>query len=111
MKRNLWLPVLVLSCFCMAAAVPPAAADDPPNASFYYSCADTGHWCSVDAEASSDDGYITSYRWSWGDGTFTNGTNSAPTHTYAAAGTYKITLTVTDNANQSTSTYLWAVVP
>jgi PKD repeat protein len=104
MKRNLWLPVLVLSCICMAAAVPPAAADDPPHASFYYSCGTT--FCGFDAEASWDDGYITNYRWNWGDGTFTNGTNSSPSHTYAAHGTYTVTLTVTDNVGQTNSTSL-----
>ena len=101
MKRSLWIPVLVLSCLCMATAVPPAVADDPPYASFYYACGTT--FCGFDAEASSDDGYITNYRWSWGDGTFTNGTNSAPSHTYAAHGTYTVTLTVTDNIGQTTT--------
>jgi PKD repeat protein len=101
MKRNLWISVLVLSCLCMATAVPPAVADDPPYASFYYACGTT--FCGFDAEASSDDGYITNYHWDWGDGTSTNGTDSDPSHTYAAHGTFKVTLTVTDNAGHKTS--------
>lgn len=105
MKRNLWIPVLVLSCLCMAAAVPPAAADDPPHASFYYACGLT--FCGFDAEGSSDDGYITNYHWSWGDGSpATSGTRSDPSHTFPAHGTYTVTLTVTDNANQTDSTFL-----
>ncbi|HYG63635.1 MAG TPA: PKD domain-containing protein [Thermoanaerobaculia bacterium] len=100
MKRNPWLPVLALSCLCLAAAVPPAAADDPPLANFYGNCV-SPRLCAVDAEASSDDGYITNYHWNWGDGTSTNGTKSDPSHTYAVAGTYTITLTITDNANQT----------
>jgi PKD repeat protein len=34
-----------------------------------------------------------SYRWDFGDGSTTTATN--PTHRYAAAGTYDVTLTVT----------------
>lgn len=104
MKRNVWILVLAFSCLCMAAAVRPAAADDPPYACFYYSCGAT--FCGFDSECSTDDGYITNYHWSWGDGTFTNGTNSAPSHTYAAHGTYTVILTITDNAGQKTSTSL-----
>ena len=104
MKRNLWIPVLVLACIWMAAAVPPAAADDPPHASFYYACG-LNCFCGFDAEATSDDGYITNYRWSWGDGTSTNGTDSDPSHTFPATGKYIVTLTVTDNAGQTDSTW------
>jgi hypothetical protein len=104
MKRNLWLLVLVLSCACLAAVVPNPAADDPPNAGFYCSCGT--NFCGCDAETSWDDGYITNYHWNWGDGTFTNGTNSAPSHTFPAHGTYTVTLTVTDNANQTDFTSL-----
>ena len=104
MKRNVWVLVLVFSCLCMAAAVRPAAADDPPYACFYYSCG--LNFCGFDSECSTDDGYITNYLWSWGDGTFTNGSNSAPSHTYAAHGNYTVVLTVTDNAGQKTSTSL-----
>ena len=49
-----------------------------------------------DSSGSSDsDGTIDSYAWTFGDG----GTSSAanPSHTYAAEGSYNVTLTVTDN--------------
>ncbi|MCW2527025.1 MAG: hypothetical protein JWM76_1885 [Pseudonocardiales bacterium] len=42
------------------------------------------------------DGTIAAFAWKFGDGT--TGTGVAPTHVYAGAGTYAVTLTVTDNA-------------
>ena len=44
---------------------------------------------------------IVSYSWSFGDGSGSAETN--PVHTYAAPGTYMVTLTVTDAAGHSTS--------
>ncbi|MBO0879067.1 MAG: PKD domain-containing protein [Mycobacterium sp.] len=49
---------------------------------------------SFDASGSSmQNGTITSYAWDFGDGTTGNGV--APNHTYAATGTYPVTLTIT----------------
>lgn len=45
------------------------------------------------------DGSIVSLEWDLGDGTIT--TQSDPVHTYAAYGTYTVTLTVTDDAGDS----------
>jgi PKD repeat protein len=51
---------------------------------------------SFDGSSSSDpDGSIASYAWDFGDGS--TGTGVSPTHTYPAAGTYSVVLTVTDN--------------
>ena len=47
------------------------------------------------------DGSIASRSWNFGDGTSSTATN--PSHTYAAGGTYNVTLTVTDNDGASNS--------
>lgn len=51
---------------------------------------------SFDGSGSTDaDGTVAAYAWNFGDGTAGSGATAA--HTYAAAGTYQVTLTVTDN--------------
>ena len=51
--------------------------------------------------SSDSDGSITSYSWNFGDST--TGTGSTVSHTYANAGTYYATLTVTDNGGLTAS--------
>ena len=46
-------------------------------------------------DTSTDDGTITSWSWDFGDGS--SSTDQNPVHTYAAAGTYSVTLTATDD--------------
>lgn len=46
-------------------------------------------------------GYITSYHWSFGDGG--ESTQPNPTHTYTLAGTFSVSLTVTDNDTGTTT--------
>lgn len=56
---------------------------------------------SFDASGSEDtDGSIVSYAWDFGDGEAGSGVSAA--HTYASAGTYVVTLTVTDDDGAST---------
>ncbi len=66
----------------------------PPNASF--TAGTTNLTVNVDASGSSDpDGTIVSYAWNFGDGSTGSGVTAS--HTYASAGTYTVTLTVTDD--------------
>ena len=58
--------------------------------------AEPGTPVSFDGSGSSDaDGTVASYAWDFGDGNV--GSGSATTHAYSAAGTYTVTLTVTDD--------------
>src|SRR5205823_9193764 len=76
------------------AAVTTGVTNTLPSPSF--TVAPSGLSVFVDGTASSDsDGTITSYAWNFGDsGTATGVTAN---HTYTAAGTYTVRLTVTDN--------------
>ncbi|WP_317045517.1 PKD domain-containing protein, partial [Algoriphagus antarcticus] len=49
---------------------------------------------SFNSSSSTDDKAITSYGWDFGDGT--SSTEANPTHTFTTAGTYSVSLTVTD---------------
>ena len=71
-----------------------APQNQAPTASFSFDCNDLA--CSFNGSNSSDsDGTITSYAWNFADNSNSVGVNA--THTFAAAGTYSVALTVTDN--------------
>jgi PKD repeat protein len=60
--------------------------------------------------SSDNDGNIASQRWDFGDGTSSDQAN--PSHTYAAGGTFSVTLTVTDNCGDTdTRTRAVEIVP
>ena len=79
----------------------PVVANQPPEADAggpYNGTANA--MLMLDGSGSSDpDGSITSYDWDFGDGN--TGTGATPSHTYAAVGTYDVTLTVTDDDGAS----------
>ena len=94
-----------------ALFIGPGPQPEPPNvaptASFQSSCSALS--CSVDAAGSTDpDGTLVSHTWDFGDGT--TGTGPATAHTYQAAGTYQVTLTVTDDDGATASTTAAVVV-
>ncbi len=79
----------------------PSSESQPPVADFTYTI--SGLTVTFDASSSYDpDGYITSYEWGFGDGYV--GSGQTVTHAYSSAGTYTVTLTVTDNSGQTVST-------
>ncbi|HVF41275.1 MAG TPA: PKD domain-containing protein, partial [Gemmatimonadaceae bacterium] len=81
---------------------PPPPADAPPVASFTVSCSNLA--CSMNASASSDDKGVVNYSWNFGDGGSASGASSTASRTYAAGGTYTVTLTVSDVAGQTSTT-------
>src|SRR5207237_5905989 len=74
------------------------STDQPPVAGFTASCTDLS--CAFQ-DASTDDHLVSTHFWSFGDGSST--WTYLPNHTYVAAGTYPVTLTVTDNLGQTNS--------
>ena len=83
-------------------AASPAAKNAAPVASFTADgCTDGA--CTFDASASSDpDGTVADYAWDFGDQKTAAGAQAQ--HTYTTAGTYPVTLTVTDDRGAKTST-------
>ncbi len=76
----------------ISTSAPPS--NSPPTAFFTFSCNQLT--CSFDASGSTDDGTIVDYSWNYGDGS--SGGGMTTVHPYDAAGTYDVTLTVTDDA-------------
>ena len=67
----------------------------PPVANVQFFCDMFVPVCVFDGSASDPDGNVVSWAWNFGDGT--QGSGHHLTHTYAEAGIYTVTLTVTDS--------------
>jgi subtilisin family serine protease len=67
--------------------------NQPPNATFTYACSDLT--CSFADTSTDADGTIVSRSWDFDDGA--RSTATTPSHTFAAAGSYTVRLTVTDD--------------
>ena len=79
---------------------PPPPENQVPAARFTVDC--VGLTCSFNGSGSSDpDGNIVSYDWSFGDGT--QGSGAVITHDYTQAGTYSVTMSVTDDDSAASS--------
>jgi PKD repeat protein len=82
-----------------AVTLPPEAANAAPSASFTSSCSALA--CDFTDTSTDPDGTVVAWIWDFGDG---NGsTAQSPSHTYAVAGDYTVTLTVTDDAGDSSA--------
>ncbi|MBA3761343.1 MAG: PKD domain-containing protein, partial [Gemmatimonadales bacterium] len=79
-------------------AAAPGPVNVAPTASFTFvtpNCT-AGTPCGFHSTSTDADGTVAGWAWNFGDAT-TPGETEDVTHTYAAAGTYTVTLTVTDN--------------
>jgi PKD repeat protein len=86
-----------------SASINPAGGNTPPvaQANGPYSGTE-GNAVQFSSNGSLDpDGSIATYAWDFGDGNTSATAN--PSHTYVAAGTYNVSLTVTDDAGDSAS--------
>ena len=81
---------------------PEPAGNEGPTVTFPQPVC-TGRSCSVSSTGTTDPHGIRSYSWNWGDGTALSIGASPSAHVYVAAGTYTITLVVTDNWGRTTT--------
>ncbi|HYP24775.1 MAG TPA: S8 family serine peptidase [Actinomycetota bacterium] len=96
---------LLYNAFISAGTTPtptptPPPGNAAPTASYTHSC--SGLTCTFTDTSTDSDGTIASRSWNFGDG----GTSTAanPSHTFPAAGTYTVALTVTDNGGATGNT-------
>ncbi len=74
--------------------------NNPPTASFASSCVDLG--CDFTDTSTDGDGSVVTRSWDFGDGNTSTAQN--PSHSYATAGDYTVTLTVTDDDGATDAT-------
>ncbi len=78
--------------------------DQPPIAAFTNAAARPGAAVTFEASGSRDpDGTIARFDWNFGDGQAAPDVGPTPKHTYSRPGTYRATLTLTDNEGCSVS--------
>ncbi|GEM75076.1 M4 family metallopeptidase [Vibrio sagamiensis] len=82
------------------------AENIPPVAAFTYSV--NGKTVEFVSTSTDSDGHIVSYQWDFGDGS--SQTGETVSHTYSDAGSYNVTLSVTDNGGSSTEASQTVVV-
>ncbi|MFF7634477.1 collagenase [Kitasatospora sp. NPDC008050] len=88
---NTWLDACAAGA-CVVGGTPTAAFSAAPSAQTVQF---------TDQSTDSGSGSISSWAWNFGDGT--SSTSASPSHTYTAAGTYSVSLTVTDSSGKTSS--------
>lgn len=96
---------LLYNAFITAGTTPtptptPPPGNAAPTANYTHSC--SGLTCTFTDTSTDSDGTISSRSWNFGDGGTSTATN--PTHTFPAAGTYTVALSVTDNGGATGNT-------
>ena len=71
--------------------------NDAPTANFAFECTDLD--CTFTNLSSDSDGTVAESDWDFGDDALSG--NNNPTHTYALAGDFQVSLTVTDNGGET----------
>ena len=89
----------IINARALVDAAGGGTGNTPPVSNFTF--ATSGLTATFTSTATDSDGTIASRSWNFGDGTTSTATN--PSKTYSAAGTYNVTLTVTDNAGATHS--------
>ena len=87
------------AAFIAACGSSTGTSNTAPAADFTFACSDLT--CTFTDHSSDTDGSIASQAWDFGDGS--GGTGATSPHTYAAAGTYNVKVTATDNDGASTA--------
>ncbi|MES2761526.1 MAG: PKD domain-containing protein [Bacteroidota bacterium] len=86
---------------CKDTAVIPVTISPLPTAAFNANSVCLNGLTTFTNSSSANNGFITTVNWAFGDGSQSQ--VSQPTHQYAGAGTYNVTLNVTTNSNCSNS--------
>jgi PKD repeat protein len=90
----------------VTVAPPQPPANQPPTASFSVPSCGVGVDCEFTSTSTDPDGQIVTTHWEFGDPTSPNNTADGVdvSHRYATAGSYNVTLTVTDNGGANGTT-------